>query len=159
VDNERAQKIIEAVLQWAKAQPLILAVALVGSHARGTARPDSDIDLVVLTADPDFFRRTTEWIDAVDWNSRGVSPVGWLDEDFGQLWSRRIWLEPGHEELEIDFALPAWANVQPLDPGTRQVIADGCRVMHDPEGLLSRLCAAVRQGQDKLSCRSSRRGV
>ena len=38
--------IVQVVLVWAKAQPKIRAVALVGSHARGTARPDSDIDVM-----------------------------------------------------------------------------------------------------------------
>ncbi len=52
-----------------------------------------------------------------------------------------LWLEQGR--LEIGFARPAWAKVDPLDPGTRRVVADGCRILHDPDRLLSRLCAAV----------------
>ena len=43
-------------------------MALVGSHARGTARADSDIDLIVLTTDPQYFRADTCWLTATDWN-------------------------------------------------------------------------------------------
>jgi predicted nucleotidyltransferase len=58
MQDEHAQRIIQIVLEWAKAQPTIYAVALVGSHARGTARADSDIDLIVLTTDRSTFAPT-----------------------------------------------------------------------------------------------------
>jgi hypothetical protein len=67
----------------------------------------------------------------------------WQDEDYGELWSRRLWLEQNGGEVEFGFASPAWADVNPLDPGTRRVIADGCRILHDPKKILSRLCAAI----------------
>jgi uncharacterized protein len=143
MDDKGAEKIIEVVLQWARTQPTICAVALVGSRARGTARADSDIDFVILTTAPDFFRRDVGWIKVISGSGCGVSPANWRDEEYDQLWSRRIWLEPGHHELEMGFALPSWAELSPLDPGTRQVIANGCRVLHDPKGVLARLRAAV----------------
>ena len=58
--------ILRVVLAWATAQPKIRAVALVGSHTRGTAGPASDIDLVLLTTPPDPFHyisRTPELIE------------------------------------------------------------------------------------------------
>jgi predicted nucleotidyltransferase len=121
-------------------------VALVGSHARGTARADSDIDLIVLTTDPQRFRADTAWLRAIDWNFIAARPAEWQDEDYGVLWSRRMWLKPNRDEVEIGFALPSWAEVKPIDPGTQRVITDGCRALHDPEGLLTRLCAAVNGG-------------
>jgi hypothetical protein len=99
MDDGQTQKIVEVVVQWISAQPTVCAVALVGSHARGTARHDSDIDLVTLTTAPDFFRRETDWIKAIDWSGCGSSPANWIDEYYGQLWSRRIWLEPSHLDL------------------------------------------------------------
>jgi len=42
---DKAEKCIEKVRQWACAEDKISALALVGSHARQQARPDSDIDL------------------------------------------------------------------------------------------------------------------
>jgi uncharacterized protein len=143
-------------LHWARAQPTICAVALVGSHARGTARADSDIDLVALTTAPDLFRGDPDWIRAIEWNRCGASPANWQDEEYGQLWSRRIWLKPDRHELEIGFARPSWADVHPLDAGTRQVVADGCRILHDANGVLARLCAAVKSERDEPKRRRTR---
>lgn len=42
--------IIEALRQWAQEETSIESVILVGSWARGTNRPDSDMDLCILTA-------------------------------------------------------------------------------------------------------------
>ena len=44
----QAEGILQIIVDWAKKQPTIQAVAVVGSHARGTARAESDIDLVLL---------------------------------------------------------------------------------------------------------------
>jgi uncharacterized protein len=136
-------RIISVVLDWARAQPTVQAAALVGSHARGVARADSDIDFVILTTIPAFYRSDTDWISAIDWSAIAAFPIQWQDEDYGGVWSRRVWLEHDRGELEISFGLPSWASVEPLDPGTREVIADGCRILHDPKSLLTRLCAAV----------------
>ena len=46
--SEHHARILEVIIGWAKVYQDIRRVALVGSHARGTARLDSDIDLVVL---------------------------------------------------------------------------------------------------------------
>ncbi|MBN1315772.1 MAG: nucleotidyltransferase domain-containing protein, partial [Anaerolineales bacterium] len=42
------EQFLSAVVTWASAKPDIVAVALVGSHARGTSGPGSDVDLVIL---------------------------------------------------------------------------------------------------------------
>jgi uncharacterized protein len=136
-------RIVQMILAWARTETKVRAVALVGSHACGTARADSDIDLVVLTDAPEFFRADTSWLDAIGWSDIAARPLKWRDEEYRALWSRRLWLEQGRFEVEIGFARPAWAEVKPLDPGTQRVVADGCRVLYDPDRLLARLCAAV----------------
>jgi hypothetical protein len=114
---------------------------LVGSHARGAPRPDSDIDLVLLAKDPDRFRLDETWVDQIDWPSIGAHLQTWVDEGYGTAWSRRVWLDCG--EVELTFAGLSWADVNPADAGTRQVIAAGCRILHDPDGLLARLRSNV----------------
>jgi uncharacterized protein len=140
--NEQAERIMKAVVEWAKTQPTIHAIAVVGSYARGAARKDSDIDLVLLTTDPQAFRADLTWVQAIDWSTVDIRPQSWQDEDYGLLWSRRLWLQQGGE-VEFGFAPLSWANVSPVDSGTSRVIADGCRILYDPEKLLSRLCAAL----------------
>jgi predicted nucleotidyltransferase len=52
-EQSLADRLIEAVAAWARRRDDVLGLALVGSHARGEARIDSDIDLALLVADPD----------------------------------------------------------------------------------------------------------
>jgi hypothetical protein len=102
-----AERFIQVMVDWAKARPTIQAVAVVSSHARGTARADSDIDLVLLTINPSGFRTDTAWLDAIEWNAIGGRPMKWEDEDYGELWSRRLWLEGNGGEAEFGFASPS----------------------------------------------------
>jgi len=145
--NARITSTPSASLKWLysgqEPQKNILAVALVGSYARKTARPASDIDLVMLTYEPTSFRTDTTWCHAIDWAAVNARPLKCKDEDYGLLWSRRLLLDYNGGEIEFGFVSPAWADVHPVDTGTRRVIADRCRVVHDPRGLLKRVCATV----------------
>jgi hypothetical protein len=144
VENCRGiELILRVVLAWATAQPKIRAVALVGSHARGTAGPDSDIDLMLLATDAESFRADTTWVVQIDWHAAGTRPQKWQDEEYGTTWSRRLWLADCRWPVELTFASLTWANADPLDAGTRRVISDGCRILHDPDALLARLCKAI----------------
>jgi uncharacterized protein len=100
-------QIIQAITSWAAEQPSVQGVALVGSYARGMARTDSDQDIVVLTRAPQMFRDETAWCG----KAVGAQVRTWQDEDYGQLWSRRLWLEYDGSEIEIGFASPSWADV------------------------------------------------
>jgi len=141
-DNlDRAVGILETVAHWAKAQENVRGLALVGSHARNAARPDSDIDLVVLAQNPRNFRDAA-WLTTIEWSRAGVHPVKWSHEEYGVVWSLRAWFEP-ECEVEFGFASLSWADASPVDEGTRRVISDGCRVLYDPDGLLKRLTMAV----------------
>jgi hypothetical protein len=137
-----AEPIIQTIADWAKRQKTILAVAIIGSHARGQARAESDIDFLLLAASPQAFRADTGWLHAINWPAIGARPVSWQDEDYGALWSRRLWLED-KGEIEFGFAGPSWAALDPIDPGTRRVITAGCRILHDPNDILASLAAAI----------------
>lgn len=120
--------LLDAVTSWAEAQPDIVALALVGSHARGDSRPDSDVDLVILCEHPEPYVGETDWV-------RRFGPVEWMIvENWGKVTSVRVGYRSG-QEVEFGLAAPDWA-AQPLDDGTRQVLSDGCRVLLDPTGLL-----------------------
>jgi uncharacterized protein len=120
---DRAADILTAVTRWAKTQAQVRGLALVGSHARGAARPDSDIDLIALAKDPQIFRDPA-WLAAIDWSAAKVRPAKWTDEEYGAVWSRRVGLTPEGE-----------------------VVREGCRILYDPDGLLERLVGkATRAG-------------
>jgi uncharacterized protein len=46
-------RVVGSVAAWATQQPDVVGVAVVGSWARGQARMDSNVDLVVFTDDKD----------------------------------------------------------------------------------------------------------
>lgn len=130
--------LLAQIIAWGRADASLRALALVGSHARGAARPDSDVDLVCLVRDPAAFRDAA-WVSQIVW---GAPVEGWHDRDYGALWSRHVQVA-GAPEVEMGFAPLSWANTQPVDPGTQQVMSDGHRILYDPDGRLSRLAAAV----------------
>ena len=114
---------LSAVVQWASAQLDIVAVALVGSYARGTAGPASDVDLVILTSCPQRYLRFTDW-------AATFGPIATqTTEDWGKVTSLRVWYEKG-KEVEFGITTPEWV-AHPIDEGTRKVISDGIRILFD----------------------------
>ena len=120
---------IEKIQAWALNQPGILAVALVGSHARRQARPDSDIDLVMLVSHPE------EWIKDPDWTAAFGAVIRSQQEDWGLVTSLRVYYQNG---LEVEYGITTaeWAGL-PLDSGTAGVIANGMQILVDKGGLLA----------------------
>ena len=123
------------VTTWADEHPDVVGLALVGSHARGAGRRDSDVDLVVLCVNANSLVEHNDWIARFG----EVRNVG--IEDYGAVRSLRAFYQNGLE-LEFGIADPAWARV-PLDSGTRQVISDGIRILYDPNALLSEATNAI----------------
>lgn len=126
---------LAALTRWAELDSRLLAVALVGSHARGTARPDSDVDVLLLTASPDAFFADTSWLTHFGAVARSS------EERWGRVRTLRVWLGDG-TELELNFATPDWA-APPLDPGTRRVLAGGFRLVFDRDHCFSALDLAT----------------
>jgi uncharacterized protein len=128
--------VIARVTRWAADRDDVLGLLLVGSYARDAAGPDSDIDLVVLTEETGRYADET-WADEL--NLGELTRV----QDWGPITERRFITGTGLE-VEINIGSPDWANLDPVDPGTHRVVADGARVLHDPEGLLADLERACR---------------
>jgi hypothetical protein len=138
----RSPRIANAVADWARTQMDIRGLALIGSHARGEARPESDIDFMALALDPKTFEMDIAWPKAIAWP--GMRIVKWEDERYSVVWSRRLWFEPSCE-VELSFGTLSWAALNPIDRGTRRVVLDAFRVLYDPDGLMTRLWAECQQ--------------
>jgi len=120
---------LDQVIEWAQDQPGLMALALVGSQERGTARPDSDVDLVLLARDPRVFLEDTGWVGAFG------QPTRQQTDDYGKLTSLRVWYAGG---LEVEFGLTTldWGS-DPPDEGDARVIRDGIKVLYDRDGRFS----------------------
>ena len=122
---------LDKFTSWTSAQPDIEAVALVGSYARNDANEESDVDLIILTNQPERYLTDPSW--ASTFGEVRKSSV----ESWGRVQSLRTFYERGLE-VEYSFALPEWADV-PVDPGTNRVVSDGMKILFDPSGKLRTL--------------------
>jgi predicted nucleotidyltransferase len=133
--RRQVKNLLHEVIIWAESKPEILGVALVGSYARGAGRLDSDVDLVLLASVPQDFVNNPEWI-----NEFG-SVKSFRAEDWGLVTSLRVYYK---EDLEVEFGLTSseWTS-EPIDKGTRKVIADGMKILSDKTGLLDQALRVV----------------
>jgi predicted nucleotidyltransferase len=132
-----AREIIDRIARWAADRQDVVGLLLVGSYARDAARPDSDIDIVLLTTDRARYSDTA-------WAAGPALGEPVRTRSWGPLTERRHATASGLE-VEIGIVSPEWARTDPVDPGTRRVVTDGARPLHDPAGILASLIRACRR--------------
>ncbi len=130
------QQFIAEFTRWAEVQDEILGVLLVGSYARNSAKPDSDIDLVIITNKPEIYLNDDRWIK----NFGVVKEI--RDEDYKLVQARRVFYENG---LEVEYGITTkeWAKTDPIDEGTERVIKDGAKILADKSAILNKLVNKV----------------
>ena len=131
-----AEELIRKVTRWAQQDDRVLAAGICGSHARGEAGPDSDIDFCILTTDPAALLTDRSWIYGFGTDARIAEPV----EDYNLVQSIRVFY--GATEAEFGVADQAWVD-PPIDRETAGVINDGLRILYDPEGRLENAAAVA----------------
>ena len=115
----------------------MVALVLVGSHARDAARVDSDIDFVLISSQP------ASLLNDHSWQHTFGEPCNMLHEDWGLVQSIRVF----YSDLEVEFGIAGLEWVQPpIDPGTAEVIAQPLRVLFDPDSLIAIAKADVCRG-------------
>ena len=124
-----ADELIEKVASWSKRDDRVIASGVCGSHARGEARPDSDIDFCILTSDPSSLLEDRSWIHGFGADAHMPGPT----EDYNLVQSIRVFY--GATEAEFGVTDQAWAQL-PIDPETADVMNNGLRILYDPEGRL-----------------------
>ncbi len=129
-------ELLDDLREWGLCERAIQGIAVVGSHARGTARPASDLALVILLDDPLALARDDDWM------ARFGSIGRVRDEDWGPVKAKRVHYDG--TVVEFGLASPEWAATEPCDAGTLAVVESGVRVVYDPKGLLRNLAIAAR---------------
>jgi len=94
--TEDIRNFLNAFVDWAAVQGDVHAIALVGSYARGAARDDSDIDLVLLTDQPQKYLEELKWIESFGRLEKRQT------EDYGKLTSVRVWYRDG---VEVEYGI------------------------------------------------------
>jgi hypothetical protein len=139
------EELLAAIGSWTADQPDLRAVALVGSWVRGTARTDSDVDVVLLTDSPPRYIENEDWLPAF-----GADAVV-RTQRWGVLTERRL-IRPSGLEVEVGIVPPMWASTSPLDDGTAEVAAAGLVAVYDPDRLLAHLVHAVDVSRPDRQC-------
>jgi predicted nucleotidyltransferase len=136
----RINAFLERLRRWVQPRTDVRALAIVGSVARGEARPDSDLDVVLLTNERE------RYVGATDWTTAFGPTQSIALEDYGKVTSVRALYRDG---LEVEFAIapPDWASV-PLGAGTEQVVRDGFIVVMDRDGHATALASDLSSRAD-----------
>ncbi|RAK69043.1 nucleotidyltransferase domain-containing protein [Phenylobacterium kunshanense] len=135
-----ARRLQDGLAAWARIEPGCRALALVGSWVRGAARPDSDLDLMLLATDRDHWAANDGWLRQV-LREIGFASVTMAPETYGVTRAWRASLGP-QIEVEVGIADQQWAGLNPLDAGTQRVVRDGLKPLVDKDGLLRALVDA-----------------
>ncbi|MDX3246914.1 nucleotidyltransferase domain-containing protein [Streptomyces sp. ME18-1-4] len=129
------RQVVDRVTRWCENRSDVAGLLLVGSCARGAARPDSDVDLVLLSTATDRYAADDAWA--------GELSLGELVrvQEWGPITEWRHVTASGLE-VEVGVGSPDWARADPVDDGTRRVVTDGARLLYDPAGILQELIQA-----------------
>jgi len=130
---------VAGFLRWAEVQEDLRAALIIGSQAREDAPADrwSDLDLVLVTTEPQRYLDETAWLGAL-----GVPILTFLEpQATGGGVERRALFRGG---LDVDFTPASVARVQGLvaqglTPETAAVFSRGVRVLLDKDGLMAHL--------------------
>lgn len=141
VNSKNLSEILDLAIHFAKTNKGVLALGLCGSWARGTAGEHSDIDLSIIVTDKKHFRET-DWLSRIPFETINDKIDSFEDKVYGNVWSRHV-LMKSNAKIEFSFADTSWANIEPLDVGTQQVVSDGYKILFDPHQILSRLLREV----------------
>ena len=120
---------------WGKTHRALVAIGLVGSSAKGTAGPHSDVDVMLIAEDPQRLLAERSWL------HRFGFPERTQEENYGLVQAVRCFYRDG-PEVESNVTGRVWAT-PPIDPSTANVIADDLRPLYDPEGRLEGAVARV----------------
>jgi predicted nucleotidyltransferase len=123
---------LDGVARWATAERDIDAVALVGSHASGEARPNSDVDLMILTS------KSSRYFNDVSWTKGFGAVLTSASEHYGRVKSVRVRYDGGLE-VEFAFAPLEWADTEPADADTVEIVSRGMVIVADKSGSLGTL--------------------
>lgn len=128
------EQLVEKLVKWAEMQCDILAVMVVGSRARVHHPADewSDLDLILVVADPDRYLSAAEWL--LNIGSYWCTFVERTST--GEASERRVLFEGG---LDVDFILLAAEGIQQRlrEAPVSDIIRRGIRILLDKGSMLS----------------------
>ena len=136
------EQLVERFVRWAETCSDIRAAVIVGSRARVDHPADewADLDIMVITTDPERYISTSDWIENV-----GNPLLTFVERTLGGDMERRVLFEG---MLDVDFAILSMRRAQQLLQGEiplklvvqiSNVFGRGMRVILDKDGMEAKL--------------------
>lgn len=134
------EELIERFVAWSETREDIRGAFIVGSYARRDHPADewSDLDIAVVTTDPQHCTSTTEWITYVGWP--------WLTflqpTSIGGLTERRVLFD---DAIDVDFVIMTKDLIENMltegmpSAMVQLVFQKGMRILLDKDNLLSKI--------------------
>ena len=146
MDQQDIDDIVATIARWGLDEPKIQAVWIYGSWARGTAKPDSDLDVILFCNAPQEWRNETSWALRPEWNGIGLRVSGWSDVGgFDSRWSRSIRFQTG-AEIEFTVVDTDWATTAPYPEELLNDVSQSFHVVFDRDGRSRSLAIACAPG-------------
>jgi aminoglycoside 6-adenylyltransferase len=142
------ENLIAKFIPWAEDREDIRAAVVIGSRGRGANHPAdefSDLDIILVVADPRPYIATGGWVEAI-----GVPWLAFVEATpDGRISERRVLFEGG---LDVDFAFMPVEPVREMlktsiDPDLADMIRRGVRILVDKDGLAAQMLAAAPAAQ------------
>jgi uncharacterized protein len=133
--TDEVRALLATLRRWAQGRPDVVAVGLVGSWARSDARMASGVDVLLLTEERAPYPEDDAWV-------REVGRVEFVWTWRWETVTRRRLVLPSELEVELGVVPPSWAVTDPVDEGTRRIVADGVSVLYAPKRILAGLLDA-----------------
>jgi len=123
------EQFVQNLEAFAAAEASIEAVVIVGSWANGTAKPESDIDVIMVTSSTDRLLSEYTWVYKF---GRSLSSD---EEDYDLVHVLRAFYDGGME-VEFGITTEAWLADDQLK-ATGKILDTGCKVVYDPKNLIA----------------------
>ncbi|WP_164506819.1 aminoglycoside 6-adenylyltransferase [Lapidilactobacillus bayanensis] len=117
------QQLESQLVDWGQHDEDIDSLIVVGSYARGTQKPESDLDLVLITNNKAKFFQQNDFVNQFGKATKVQT------EFYGVVTSIRATYEDA-SEIEFSIADATWIE-KPLNPGTKRVLQGGFKVLVD----------------------------
>jgi aminoglycoside 6-adenylyltransferase len=106
--KKKYERLMDIFTQWAEITSDIRAAIVVGSHTRIDHPADewADLDIMVITSDPERYISTTNWLE-----NMGNPLLTFVEPTPGEDMERRVLFEG---MLDVDFAIVPKRNIQQL---------------------------------------------
>jgi aminoglycoside 6-adenylyltransferase len=132
----RYDELIGKLVSWAKISDDIKAIFIIGSYARTDHPADeySDLDLVIVTDNPDYFIMSTQWLKNI-----GAYWVTFIERTAtGEGKERRVLFD---NALDVDFVIISQKEFEQIDADNeaQETLKRGFRVLIDKNGLAKTL--------------------